>query len=87
VDDHQSHMYCTNKFIELANELKNEKIDNNLVNGALMSASGIYATFIAAGNRGLLEPSGIEKVVNLYRRTLENYQADKKAQMKKQAES
>ena len=84
MDDFESHRYCTNKFIELANELKEEKIDRNLINGALMAASGVYATYIAAGNKGALEPTGVEKVVTLYRRTLEQHQAAKKAHAKKQ---
>ena len=82
VDDQEKHRYCTNKFIELANQLKDEKIDPSLVSGALMTASGIYATFVAAGNQGALEPSGVDKVVALYRRTLEHHQDVKKAQLK-----
>jgi hypothetical protein len=78
-------MYCTNKFIELANQLKEENIDINLVNGALMTASGVYATYVAAGNNGVLEPSGIKKVVNIYRRTLEHHQKVKKDQVARQA--
>ena len=80
MNDQEKHMYCTNKFIELANQLKAEEIDINLVNGALMTASGIYATYVAAGNQGALEPSGVEKVVTLYRRTLEHHQKVKKGQ-------
>jgi hypothetical protein len=83
VSDQDNHMYCTNKFIELANELKEEGIDIKLVNGALMTASGIYATYIAAGNEGSLESSGVEKVVDVYRRTLEHHQTNKKNQMLK----
>jgi uncharacterized membrane protein len=78
VSDQENHMYCTNKFIELANELKENGIDIKLVNGALMTASGIYATYIATGNEGALEPSGVDKVVEVYRRTLEHYQSVKK---------
>ena len=77
-------MYCTNKFIELANELKEEGINITLVNGALMTASGIYATYIAAGNDGALESSGVDKVVDLYRRTLEQHQSAKMALLMKQ---
>jgi hypothetical protein len=77
-------MYCTNKFIELANELKNEDIDVHLVNGSLMTASSVFATFTAAGNQGTLEPSGVEKVVGLYRRTLEHHQVSKKSQIQNQ---
>jgi len=46
-----------------------------------MTASGIYATFVAAGNEGALEPSGVDKVVALYRRTLEHHQEVKKGQL------
>jgi hypothetical protein len=81
VDDQERHRYCTNKFIELANQLKDEEIDPMLVSGALMTASGIYATYVAAGNKGALEPSGVDKVVALYRRTLEHHQRVKKSEL------
>jgi hypothetical protein len=81
----QQHQDCTNRIIELANELKNEGIDPALISGALMTASGIYATFVAAGNNGTLEATGVKKVVDLYQNTLEKFQQIKKNQiMKKQ---
>ena len=83
MNDQEKHRYCTNKFIELANQLKDEKIDPALVSGALMTASGVYATFVAAGNQGALEPSGVDKVVDVYRRTLEHHQKVKKDQLQK----
>lgn len=86
MNDQEKHMYCTNKFIELANELKENDIDITLVNGALMTASGIYATYLAAGNDGALESSGIDKVVDLYRRTLEHHQSVKKALLQQEPE-
>ena len=73
-EQEEQHRYATNKFIELANELKDEEIDPTLVSGALMTASGVYATYVAAGNQGVLEASGVDKVVALYRRTLEHHQ-------------
>lgn len=82
-EQEKQHQHCTNKFIELANQLKDENIDPALVSGALMTASGIYATFVAAGNEGALEPGGVDKVADLYRRTLEQYQAIKKNQLMK----
>lgn len=81
----QQHMYCTNKFIELANELKDEEIDPVLISGALMTASAIYSTYVAAGNNGMLEPGGVDKVVDMYRRTLEHHQAVKKAELQEAA--
>ncbi len=76
----EKHDHCTHKFIELANELKNEGYEGQLVSAALMSASGIYTTFITAGNAGGLQPSGVDKVVMMYRRNLEHIQERKKAE-------
>ena len=81
MSDQKKHEYCTNKFIELANELRKEDIDPNLVSGALMTASGVYATFLAAGNKGALEDSGVDKVVAVYRRTLQHHQKVKRNQL------
>ena len=79
--DAEQHKYCTNKFIELANQLKDEKIDTKMVSGALMTASAVYATFIAAGNNGALQPTGVDKVVALYRKALERHQQTKRAKL------
>jgi len=78
MSDIEDHNICTQKFIGLANELKTEGRDPQLISAALMAASGIYATYVAAGNTGGLEPSGIDKVVMLYRRNLEHIQERKK---------
>lgn len=82
MNDKENHQHCTNKFIKLANELRKEGIDPNLVSGALMTASGVYATYVAAGNDGALEPSGVDKVVDVFRRGLQHHQEVKKAQLK-----
>jgi hypothetical protein len=81
VSEADQHKYCTNKFIELANQLRHEEIDSTLVSGALMTASAIYATFVATGNDGALEPSGVDKVTELYRRTLEHHQDLRRSQI------
>lgn len=83
----EQHKTATNRFIDLANELKNEGMDPTLVSGALMTASSIYATYVAAGNEGALEPSGVDKVVNLYRRTLEHFQDVKREGLERDAGS
>lgn len=85
MNDGEKHNYCTQKFIDLANELCKEEIDSKLVSGAMMASSGIYATFIAAGNSGGLEPSGVDKIVTMYRRNLEHIQKRKKEENKKKA--
>ena len=78
--DRASHDHCTRKFIDLANEMQAEGYEPQLISAALMSASGIYATFVSAGNEGGLQPSGVDKVVMMYRRNLEHIQEIKKAQ-------
>jgi hypothetical protein len=85
MSDHESHNHCTTKIIDLANQLKDEGNDPKLVSAALMAASGIYATYVTAGNTGGLESSGIDKVVMLYRRNLEHIQQRKKDESEKAA--
>ncbi len=80
MSDKDSHNLCTSKFISLANELKDLGHEPKLVSAALMAASGIYATYITAGNSGGLQPSGVDKVVMMYRRNLEHIQERKKAE-------
>ncbi len=87
MNDQEKHKYCTNKFIELANKLKKEDIEILMVSGSLMTASSIYATYAAAGNNGALNSSGIDKVVQIYRRTLKHHQVVKKAQHQEQADN
>lgn len=81
MDEMQQHNECTARFIELANEMKDDKIDIRVVSAALMAASGIYATYMAAGNAGALEPTGVDKVVAAYRQTLEHIQKRKKEEI------
>lgn len=87
MSDRENHNECTNRLIDLANELKNEGHSPQLVSAALMAASGIYATFISAGNDGGLQPSGVDKVVLMYRRNLEFIQERKKAEREAQEEA
>jgi hypothetical protein len=81
VNDAEQHQYCTNKFIDLANEFKTEKIDIRVISGALMTASAVYATYVATGNNGTLEPPGVDKVMAIYRRTLEHHQRTKRKKL------
>jgi hypothetical protein len=80
VNDREAHNLCTGKFITLANEMKDEGHDTHLISASLMAASGIYATYISAGNAGGLQPSGVDKLVMMYRRNLEHVQERKKAE-------
>lgn len=87
MSDRESHNECTHKFINLANELKEQGHSPQLISAALMAASGIYATFITAGNTGGLQPSGVDKVVMMYRRNLEYIQERKKAEKEAKEEA
>jgi hypothetical protein len=86
VGDRENHQHCVRKFIDLANELKDGGFDVNLVSAAMMAASGVYTTYAQAGNDGALEPSGVDKVVSLYRKHLEHIQEQKKAAASKAEE-
>jgi predicted ATPase len=76
----RQHDDCMQRFIDLANELKDEGVAVNVVSWALMTASGIYATYSVVGNSGGLNPSGVDKVADAYRQNLLRVQELKKAQ-------
>jgi hypothetical protein len=76
--DRKLHTQCMNRFIDLANSMKDEGIDIQVISHALMSASGVYTTYTLGGNEGGLTESGIEKVSLVYKRELERIQQSKK---------
>ena len=77
-----AHNQATNEFIELANQMVNDRgFDSKLVSAALMAASGVYATFIAAGNQGFLAPGGVDKVSEMYKNNLTYIQTRKKEEL------
>ena len=78
----QAHNEATQRFIDLANEMKNQGMDTRLVSAALMSASGIYATYTAAGNEGFLQDSGVDKVAAIYKRNLDYIQQRKREELR-----
>ncbi len=80
MDAAEKHQHCVTQFVELANKLQQESFEEPVISAALMAASGVYATFVAAGNEGGLEPTGVDKVVAAYRGTLEHIQSYKKAE-------
>jgi len=84
MSDSELHNQATHRFIDLANKMKEEGQDIQLISAALMSASGVYVTYAAAGNNGVLQPSGLEKVMDLYRRNLEHIQLRKREELEDQ---
>ena len=73
-------MSMVDEFITVANRLKDEGNDAELVNAAFMLASGNYATFLAAGNEGYLKEGGVRKIAKAYEHNLTLLQSLKKAQ-------
>ena len=74
----EAHHDAVNRFIALANEMKDEGINISVVSGSLMTASGLYASYVAGGNEGGLTESGVDKVAAVYKRELERIQKMKK---------
>ncbi len=77
--DTEAHQECVQRFIDLANAMKNDGVDVNIVSGGLMSASALYSSYLVGGNDGGLTASGVEKVSAVYMRELERIQKIKKA--------
>lgn len=76
--DSEFHQQSMQRFIDLANVMKNEGVPTRVISAALMTASGVYATYTVAGNQGGLNASGIDKVTQAYRQNLENIQKAKR---------
>jgi hypothetical protein len=74
----ETHRKCIDRFIELSNTMKDEGLEPGVVSHALMSASGVYATYAIAGNAGGLNEAGIDKVTEIYKSSLQNVQRSKK---------
>jgi hypothetical protein len=81
----EAHNKATERFIKLANEMANEEgQDIKMISAALMAASGVYATFMAAGNQGFLAPNGIDRVAEVYKNNLAYIQQRKKQELEAQ---
>ncbi len=77
-NDHKQCTACINQFIDLANTMQEEGIAANIISAALMSSSGVYASFVAGGNEGVLTESGVDKVSAMYKQELARIQAVKR---------
>ncbi len=68
--DYAQYQQMITRFIDLANQMKDEGQAPPSVNAALMLASGLYATYLAVGNEGQLEPKAMDQVAGVYRKNL-----------------
>lgn len=76
------HNQAVNRMIEAANELKDNGFDPRVVSAALLSAAGIYATYVEAGNQGFLQPQGVDKLTEIFRQQLAHIQTLKKEELR-----
>ena len=83
--DEEVHQQCMQRFIKLANEMKEEGVANRVVSSGLMTASAVYAIYTMAGNDGLLAPEGVDKVTEAYREQLEQVQLAKRERQQKRS--
>jgi len=73
------------RFIDLANSMKDEELPTKVISAGLMSASTVYVTYVLAGNEGVLNPKGMDEVVNTYRQALTRFQDSKREQLEQAA--
>ena len=76
--ENELHHECMNRFISLANEMKDEGVAIGVVSAGMMTASAVYATFTAVGNDGSLTDSGVDKMAAAYRNQLDQVQQAKR---------
>ena len=75
--DDDIHRECMQRFIDLANTMKEEGVDTRVVSAGLMTASAVYGSYVFAGNAGRIAPAGVDKLTLAYRRQLEQVQQAK----------
>ena len=81
MSDQDQQMEVTNRFIALANELKDSGIPIHVISWSMLTAGAVYSTFSVAGNRGGLNPSGVDKVVDSFRDCMNQVQDARKAEL------
>ena len=75
---------CVNRFIDLANEMKNEGKSLELISSGFMAACSVYSTYAVTGNDGALMDSGVEKMAALFKEELANVQQAKIEQARRE---
>lgn len=76
------HNQAVNRLIECANELKDKGFDPRVISAALLSAAGIYTTYVEAGNEGFLQPGGVDKLTEIFRQQLTHIQQMKQDELR-----
>lgn len=81
--DDEIHHDCMQRFIDLANALKEEGTSPRVVSAGMMTACAVYATYVFAGNDGRLAPSGTAKLAAAFQQQLDQVQRVKLASKEK----
>lgn len=81
--DDQIHHDCMQRFIDLANSMKEEGVAPRVVSAGMMTACAIYATYVFAGNDGRLAPTGTAKLAKAFQQQLDQVQKSKAASQDK----
>ena len=81
MSDQDQQMEVTNRFITLANELKDSGIPIHVISWSMLTAGAVYSTLSVAGNTGGLNPSGVDKVVDSFRDCMNQVQDARKAEL------
>lgn len=74
----QQHDIVMHRFLDLANQVKEEGVPVNVVASALMVGNCIYSIYALAGNEGVLNDEGVDELVSAFRRQLEQIQEAKR---------
>ena len=81
MSDQDQQMEATNRFITLANELKDNGVPIHVISWSMLTAGAVYSTFSVAGNTGGLNPSGVDKVGYSFRDCMNQVQGARQAEL------
>ena len=81
MSDQDQQMEATNRFISVANELKDSGVPVHVISWSMLTSCAVYSTFSVAGNTGGLNPSGVDKVVDSFRDCMNQVQEARKAEL------
>jgi len=84
--DEELHYDSMLRFVALANELAKEGVPKKVVSAGLMTASTVYATYAAVGNKGTLNESRVNKIAESYKKQLEHTQKIRQERQQEKAE-
>ena len=75
---------CVNRFIDLANEMKNEGNSSELISSGFMTACSLYSTYVATGNDRALMKSRVEKLAAPFKKEMAHVQQAKIEQARRE---